>query len=206
MKNTYPLREVFLIFLFSLLGSSGVLAQNAFYTKAYYGVSSTDLSKKSGFVGGSSYNVDGFREFGFLIGKELSKKWEIETGLNIASANITPIIDFFPQQIQASSVAITRFQAYNFPLLMRYNFLPFLYINAGPIITIDSSEEILSFPSGRNQSGVGYLVGIGAQHYFNKIGFFIHPHFKRHGTVSFESANYNLTELGVQVGVGYKFL
>ena len=56
-----------------------------------------------------------------------------------------------------------------------------------------------------DQSGIGYLLGIGAEHYFKKVVVFVHPHFKSHATIPFESTNYNLTEFGVQFGMGYKF-
>jgi hypothetical protein len=88
----------------------------------------------------------------------------------------------------------------SFPVLMRYSIFSFLYLNTGPMLDIQSTEN-----PDYNQSGIGYLLGISAEHYFKKVGVFVHPHFKRPATIPFESTNYNLTEFGLQFGVGYKF-
>lgn len=181
------------VFFFAFQNSQ---AQDSFYGKAYFGTSSAALITKRGFVGGPGYDVERFREFGFLIGKELNKKWALETGVNLATANI-----FISSSI-VTDIYVTeyKYQMLTFPLLMKYSLSSNIYINGGPMLDIQSSER-----TSIDQSGIGYFIGIGAQHYFNKIGVFVNPHLKRHAAISFDSSNSNLTELGVQFGVAYKF-
>lgn len=181
------------VFFFAFQNSQ---AQDSFYGKAYFGTSSAALITKRGFVGGPGYDVERFREFGFLIGKELNKKWALETGVNLAAANI-----FISSSI-VTDIYVTeyKYQMLTFPLLMKYSLSSNIYINGGPMLDIQSSER-----TSIDQSGIGYFIGIGAQHYFNKIGVFVNPHLKRHAAISFDSSNSNLTELGVQFGVAYKF-
>lgn len=190
-----------LLLLFFVVQTSQ--AQNSFYGKVYYGTSDADLLSKEEMLGGIiGYDVVAFREFGFLLGKEFGKKWAIEAGLNSSAADFKYILKPSMHAVQESTVLppSERFQMFSFPLLIRYSLFPFLYVNAGPMLDIQRSEN----PS-YDQSGIGYFLGIGAEHYFNKIGVFVQPHFKRHASIPFESTNFNLSEFGIQFGMGYKF-
>ncbi|WP_373497390.1 outer membrane beta-barrel protein [Aquiflexum sp.] len=183
------------LFLF-LFGVQTSQAQDSFYGKAYFGTSSSALISKRGLVGTPGYNVESFKELGFLFGKEVNKKWAFETGLNIATANI------FISSTIVTDIYVTEYnyQMLTFPLLMKYSLSSSIYVNGGPLLDIQRSEK-----STVNQSGIGYLIGIGAEHYFNNVGIFLNPHLKRHAAISFDSSNNNLTELGIQLGVAYKF-
>lgn len=181
-------------------------AQNSFYGKIYYGISDAAMLAKEEMIGGGiiGYDPEGFREYGFLVGKELGKKWAIEAGLGFAAADMKYRLGHSNKMHSVQELTVLtpfeRFQMTSIPVLMRYSIFPFLYVNAGPMLDIQRSGN-----STYTQSGLGYLVGIAAEHYFNKVGFFVHPHFKRHATIPFESTNYNLNEFGVQFGMGYKF-
>ncbi|RPA70183.1 hypothetical protein EF405_02560 [Cyclobacteriaceae bacterium YHN15] len=203
MKDQKKLKNLLLLSTLVFLFSSEVFAQSSFYGKIYYGISDAALLPKEEMLGGGlSYDPESFREFGFLLGKELSKKWAIEAGLNSAAADFKYLLGHNMLSSQESTILppSERFRMLSFPVLMRYSIFPFLYVNAGPMLDIQRTEN----PE-YNQSGIGYLLGIGAEHYFKKVGVFIHPHFKRHATIPFESTNYNLTEFGVQLGVAYRF-
>jgi hypothetical protein len=203
MKSQFNLKNLLLLSSLSLSLSYVTFAQNSFYGKVNYGISDAALLPKEEMLGGGlSYDPEGFREFGFLLGKELSKKWAIEVGLNSASADFKYVLGHSMISAHESTILppSERFRMLSFPVLMRFSILPFLYVNAGPMLDIQRTEN----PE-YNQSGIGYLLGIGAEHYFNKVGVFIHPHFKRYATIPFESTNYNLTEFGVQLGVAYNF-
>jgi hypothetical protein len=204
MKNHYPLKNFLLMTTILVLLSSGAFAQNSFYGKIYYGISDAAMLAKEEMIGGGiiGYDPEGFREYGFLVGKELAKKWAIEAGLNFAAADMIWKLGHSMSLAQDASVLVPfeRFQMTSIPILMRYTIFPFLYVNAGPMLGIQRTDN-----PDYNQSGIGYLLGIGGEHYFNRVGFFVHPHFKRHATIPFETTNYNLTEFGLQFGVGYKF-
>jgi hypothetical protein len=203
MKKSLPYQKFFLAMNFGILLSSATFAQDSFYGKVYYGISDTELLVKEEDYGGLlSYDPEGFMEFGFLLGKELSNTWAIEVGLNAAFADFKYVLGHSMHSAHELTMLppSERFQMISFPVLMRYAIFPFLYVNAGPMLDIQRSKN-----PDYNQSGFGYHLGIGAEHYFNKFGVFVHPHFKRHATIPFESTNYNLTEFGVQLGVAYKF-
>jgi hypothetical protein len=202
IKNFYQFKNLFLIISLVLSVSSFSFAQNSFYGKVYYGISDANFLIDKDVVGLPGFDVEGFSELGFLLGKEINRNWAIEIGLNTSSADIK----YRPNPSMVSVQGLTvlppqeRFKMLSFPILMRYSLFPFLYLNAGPILGFQRSEN-----SFKSQSGIGYLLGIEAAHYFKKIGVFVHPHFKRHATIPFESNNFNLTEFGVQFGVGYTF-
>lgn len=202
MKNFFKFKNLFLIISLVLSVSSLASAQKSIYGKVYYGISDATFLINKDVVGLSGFDVEGFREFGFLLGKGLKGKWAIEIGMNSASADIK--YRPHPSMIAAQGLTMLppseRFRMLSFPVLMRYSIFPFLYVNAGPVLDFQRSDN-----SFKSQSGIGYLLGIEVAHYFKKVGLFVHPHFKRHATIPFESTNYNLTEFGVQFGVGYKF-
>jgi hypothetical protein len=212
MKNHNKLKNLLILTTLVFLLSSGAFAQDSFYGKVYYGISDAALLPDGDWYGLAGKDVEGFREFGFRFGKEFNKKWAIEVGLNSASADVK-IIPHHPNMIPgdelSQSLLTENYQLLSFPVLMRYSIFPFLYINAGPMLDIQLSNNSFDIQSSGNsfksQSGIGYLLGISAEHYFNKVGVFVHPHFKRHATIPFGSTIYNLTEFGVQFGVGYKF-
>ena len=211
MKNFYQFKNLFLIISLVLSVSSFSFAQNSFYGKVYYGLSDAALIPNGDYYGLVGKEVEGFREFGFRFGKEFNKKWAIEVGLNSASADIK----YRPNPSMVSVQGLTvlppqeRFNMLSFPILMRYSIFPFLYVNAGPMLDIQRSDNSFDIQgpdnSFKSQSGIGYLLGISAEHYFKKVGVFVHPHFKRHATIPFESNNFNLTEFGVQFGLAYSF-
>lgn len=211
MKNQNKLQNLLLLTTFFLLLSSEVFAQNSFYGKVYYGISDAALLPDEIYYGLIGKDVEGFREFGFRFGKEFNKKWAIEVGLNSASADIKyrPNPSMMPADELSQSLLTENYQLLSFPVLMRYSIFSFLYINAGPILDIQRSDNSFDTQSSgnsvRSQNGIGYLVGISAEHYFKKVGVFVHSHFKRHATIPFGSTIYNLTEFGLQFGVGYKF-
>ncbi len=206
MKNNYIFKSFIITMTLICLVSIEAFSQNSFYGKIYYGISDAAMLAKEEMIGGGiiGYDPEGFREYGFLVGKELGKKWAIEAGLNFAAADMKYRLghsNSMHSVPESSALApFERFQMTSIPVLMRYSIFPFLYVNAGPMLDIQRLGN-----STYTQSGLGYLVGIGAEHYFNKVGFFVHPHFKRHATIPLESTNYNLTEFGLQFGMGYKF-
>lgn len=90
------------------------------------------------------------------------------------------------------------------PIYAEYDLGEIFYVAAGPIIDFQLSEGI----NITDQSGIGYLAGLGAKLNTNKVSFSIFPNYKRHAVVPFEKeGNYKhvLQELGIQLGVGYQF-
>jgi hypothetical protein len=93
MKDQKKLKNLLFLTAVVFLLCSVAFAQNSFYGKVYYGISDAALLVKEEMLrGGISYDPQGFREFGFLLGKELSKKWAIEVGLNAASSDFKYVL------------------------------------------------------------------------------------------------------------------
>lgn len=92
----------------------------------------------------------------------------------------------------------------SFPIFAEYELGNFFYAAGGPILDFQLSE-------GNNfsdQSGLGYLVGLGGKVKIEKISFNVFPNYKRHSVIPFEKQQREkdiLQEFGVQFGVGYKF-
>ena len=92
----------------------------------------------------------------------------------------------------------------NIPLTVRANFANYFFVNGGLLLDFEtSSSKIID-----NQSGVGALLGVGAQYQLNnRLGLFINPYTKLHALIPFASETYHdrLWEWGVRVGVTYSF-
>lgn len=73
---------------------------------------------------------------------------------------------------------------------------------AGPEIDLQLTENSFSY-----QSGLGYKVGLGGRYESGKLAFVLVPNLKRHSAIPFNKVErkHILTELSLQVGVGYKF-
>jgi hypothetical protein len=129
MKDQKKLKNLLLLSTLVFLFSSEVFAQSSFYGKIYYGISDAALLPKEEMLGGGlSYDPESFREFGFLLGKELSKKWAIEAGLNSAAADFKYLLGHNMLFSKESTILppSERFRMLSFPVLMRYSIFPFL--------------------------------------------------------------------------------
>jgi hypothetical protein len=76
------------------------------------------------------------------------------------------------------------------------------FINGGSIVNFHSKEQ--SFDS---QYGIGFGFGVGWKYTFDNYTISINPNFKRHAFIPFEKEknHQRLTEMGIKIGVGYKF-
>lgn len=193
-----------LLLSFILLISFSVTAQSGLEVKGYFGISGAMANWDTPLDGASSVDIENFMEFGVLLSKSLSQKFSLTGGLNysfanvVFSPNIPPCFDCF------SLAHNPDFKMLSIPVLGEYALGKIFYASAGPIIDFQLSE-------GNNfsdQSGVGYLVGLGAKLNTDKLSFSIFPNYKRHNVIPFEKeSNYKqiLQEIGVQLGVGYLF-
>ncbi|MEP0712386.1 outer membrane beta-barrel protein [Algoriphagus sp.] len=199
MKNAY-----FLCFI--LLISFSVTAQSGFEVKGYFGMSGALVNWNENLDGASSVDIERFKEVGVLLSKSISDKLSLSGGLNYSFA----IVEFNPPNCFDCSPENT-FYAHNqdfsmlsIPISAEYSLGKIFYVSAGPVLDVQLSE-------GNNfsdQSGVGYLVGLGAKLDTERFFFSIFPNYKRHNVIPFEKeGNYKqlMQELGVQLGVGYSF-
>ncbi|WP_339751010.1 hypothetical protein [Algoriphagus aquimarinus] len=199
MKNAYLL-------CFILLISFSATAQSGLGVKGYFGASGAMANWNEDLDGASSVDIENLREVGVLFSKSISEKFSVSAGMNYSFANVvfSPNI---PPCFNCLSISFNHnpdFKMLSIPVYAEYALGKIFYTAAGPILDFQLSE-------GNNfsdQSGMGFLVGLGAKVKTEKLTFSVFPNYKRHNTIPFEKeGNYKqvLQELGVQLGVGYSF-
>ena len=198
MKNI-----ILLSFLFFV--SFSLKAQSGFEMKGYLGISGTLIGPLEELDGASSVSIKNLKEVGLLLYKDINDKVGINLGLGYSYGKVDfkPVICPNCSQ-QLSYVHNPTFEMISVPLYADYSFFNFLYVAGGPILDFQLS-------SGNNftdQSGLGYLIGLGGKVQTNRVDFSVFPNYKRHGVIPFrEERVYKdvLQEFGVQFGIAYKF-
>lgn len=179
--------------------------QSGFEMNGYFGISGASANRKVDLEGASSVTMRNFKEVGILFSKDFSEKFSLSGGLNYSFAKI----DFNPNSPTCIYCASgyrhnPDFQMLSIPVYAEYALGKYFYAAAGPLVDFQLSE-------GNNfsdQSGFGYLVGLGGKVGTEKLTFSIFPNYKRHGVIPFEDSTNNkhiLQELGIQFGLAFKF-
>lgn len=198
MKNT-------LLLLFVLLICFSVTAQSGLEVKGYFGVSGAMANWNEDLDGASSVDIENLREVGVLLSKNISEKFSLSGGLNYSFAKVDFSPNFPPCLYCLYGYSHNPdFKMLSIPVYAEYAIGKIFYAAAGPVVDFQLSE-------GNNfsdQSGIGYLIGLGAKLNADKFSFSIFPNYKRHNVIPFEKeGNYKqiLQEIGFQFGVGYQF-
>ncbi|UZD22341.1 hypothetical protein PBT90_02710 [Algoriphagus halophytocola] len=195
-----------LLLSFILLISLSVTAQSGLEVRGYFGVSGAQINWNKDLDGASSADIESLIEVGVLLSKSITEKIALTGGVNYGFAQVSYYPNI-PSCVNCLSIAYNHnpdFKMLSIPVYAEYKFGKLFYAAAGPIVDIQLSE-------GNNfsdQSGLGYLVGVGAKLQTEKLSFSIFPNYKRHNVIPFEElGNYKqiLQELGVQLGVGFSF-
>lgn len=194
MKKT----RVILMIIIAVLAVNSY-AQNSNELRAFYGASYAEFLRNQGLDGAGGYELTNFNEFGIKYLRQLSTDFYIETGISYSKndVQITPSFTGEPVQSRYEKLEIV-----SIPINANYTFWKNLFVNGGPILDFQTTDN-----STDSQSGIGYSLGIGGKYEFDKFLIFINPIFKRHTVIQFEKEKYHqkLTELGIQFGIGYKF-
>ncbi|WP_339869116.1 outer membrane beta-barrel protein [uncultured Algoriphagus sp.] len=194
-----------LLLFFILLISISVTAQSRLEVKGYFGASGAMANWNANLDGASSVDIENLVEVGVLFSKSISDRFSLSGGLNYSFAQIKYSPNFPPCINCLYGYSHNPdFRILSIPVYAEYALGKIFYAAAGPVVDFQLSE-------GNNfsdQSGVGYLAGIGAKLDTEKFSFSIFPNYKRHNVIPFEKeGNYKqiLQEFGVQLGVGYQF-
>ncbi|PZX48873.1 outer membrane beta-barrel protein [Algoriphagus chordae] len=193
-----------LLLSFILLISFSVTAQSGLVVKGYFGASGAMANWNEDLDGASSVDIENLMEVGVLLSNRIGEKFSLSGGLNYTFAKVE--INSCPlcNETGLPYPYNQDFKMLSIPIYAEYTLGKIFYVAAGPVLDFQLSE-------GNNfsdQSGLGFLVGMGAKLKTEKLVFSIFPNYKRHNTISFEKeGNYKqvLQELGVQFGVGYLF-
>ncbi|TXE06611.1 porin family protein [Gelidibacter salicanalis] len=174
-------------------------SQNSNELRIYYGISDSELLRNSDLDGVGNYDVNNFNEFGIKYLRQVKNNFSIEFGLNLLKSDIEHRVMMWPEGYRTRS---EKLEIISIPIYGNYSFWKYLFVNAGPILDFQTTENSID-----SQSGIGYSLGLGAKYNFNNISIFLNPNFKRHAVIPFEKENYHqkLTEFGIQFGLGYRF-
>ena len=151
--------------------------------------------------GAGSYSGKNFYTFGVNYIHPLNSWLDIETGVEYARHTIKVDQGMPPMNTPSYE---SNLSLINLPLTVRANFSNYFFVNGGLLLGFESSSSGIV----DNQSGVGALLGVGAQYEFNNgFGLFINPYLKAHSLIHFSSDKYHqrLMEYGVRVGVTHSF-
>lgn len=172
-----------------------VVAQSGFEMKGDFGFSAARVATKTDLDGGRAVDMNNFKEFGLVFSKSIGGNFRLNAGLNYAFGDVDePNWPTYNRDFEMISV----------PVYAAYELGKYLYAAAGPLVDFQLS-------AGNNfsdQSGIGYLIGLGGKAETERLSFSIFPNYKRHSVIPFDnSPEYKqvLQELGLQFGVGYKF-
>jgi hypothetical protein len=199
------MKYALLLSAFLLFGFS-IKAQSVLEVRGYFGVSGAMANWNEDLDGASSVEIENFVEIGVLLSKSISNKFSLSGGLNYSFANVNYSPNL-PPCFNCLSIIIRHnpdFKMLSIPVYAEYALGKIFYAAAGPVVDFQLSEG----NNFTNQSGVGYLVGLGAKLNTEKLSFSIFPNYKRHNVIPFEKeGNYKqiLQEIGVQLGMGIRY-
>ncbi len=165
--------------------------------RVYYGFFESALLRNGTVIGDGSYENQGSYEFGVKYLKALSNNWSIQTGVNFLKSTVKITPAFSGRTLNPSYEDL---KLLSIPALINYSIGRYFEINGGPVLSLQLGEKDFD-----NQSGVGYFVGIVAKYPFQRGLIYLAPYFKRHALIPFrkEPLQQRLTQLGVQLGIGY---
>ena len=131
-------------------------------------IGESDPIRFSELEGTGSYSSKRLLSFGISYIHPINNWLDIETGVEYAKYSIESISNNPPGQDKAPSNA--DLSLINIPVTVRANFANYFFVNGGLLLDFEtSSSKIID-----NQSGVGALLGVGAQYQFNnRLGLFI---------------------------------
>lgn len=193
--------KIYFFFIALLVFSSfiHVSAQENNELRFYYGTSVSGFQNRNDVDGGANFDVKNINEVGIRYLSRIMGNFYMSTGFNYLNTKtrITPSFTGVPLITRTEILKIL-----SVPLFAHYSLNDFIFINGGLFLNFQLTENTVD-----PQSGIGYGFGIGGKYQFRNYLVFINPNFKRHAAVAFEKRDnhHKLTEVGVQLGLGYIF-
>lgn len=167
---------------------------------SYSSFGENDVFRFEELEGAGSYLGTGFFTLGLNYVYPLSKRLELETGLEYGNykfnfeSNLPPDV-----AVEFRKYELPIFQI---PVMIRANFLRFFYANAGLIVDFDPSNNEID-----NQTGIGTILGLVVK-YDLPVGasVYINPYTKIHSMLPFqqEQDHQRIWENGIRVGVTWR--
>ena len=175
-----------------------------------------------GLKGAPSYSSKHYYTVGFDYSKQLSKRWDLCSGLEYTYNDMTMTPAPMGEERPSWNAYLT---LVTIPVQIKYHFGKVIYFNSGILLNVLASERSEAYgystegwyPLDReNKHSVGLLLGfglgIGFEHEFDSgITLFLNPYARFNGigkAASFQSEpleHYKYLQGGVSLGIGYKF-
>jgi len=192
------IQKISFFFLFILMISFAGKAQNRGEIRVYYGLAESGFLTPEQLEGAAGYSVQGMQEFGVRYIHHTITNLSLAAGINFLHAEVTATPAPSPQpEIITEPISMI-----SIPLLVHLHLGRYFFINGGPLLDFQLTENTHDL-----QSGIGFSLGLGASYAFDSFSLFLSPNIKSHALLPFEAENNHqrLTEIGLQVGVGYSF-
>ncbi len=183
------------------------IAQDASYEKSpgRIGISYSSFGDNDVFIsadvdGAASYNCKHFFNIEINYSYDLTKWLETEFGIGYTKQSVISLPGDDPGYEYTSTKG--NFSLIDIPITLKADFFRFFFVNGGALLDIDAS---LNSPID-NQSGLGFIVGVGAKYKFRKgISLFVNPYTKVHSVLAFGTYKYHerLWENGWRFGVSF---
>ncbi|MCD8445753.1 porin family protein [Tenacibaculum finnmarkense] len=183
-----------MIFIFTIS-----FGQKTNQIKLYYGFVKGDYIPSQDLDGAGLSNSFKTNEIGIRYNKKISKIFRIETGINYFSSEIIiesapmPEISTFKDNLQLATI----------PLSLITEFWKYFYVNSGVLIDFQTKDSKYL----DSQSGIGFVLGLGAKYEYKDFIFYLNPEIRRHRLIGFKSEKYPefLINSTIQLGLGYNF-
>ncbi len=202
MKKTI---SFFILFVYVALLSLNAQEKSTMDTKGKLGITfssfgDNDVIRFNELEGAASYNSYHFYNFGISYIRSLSKKIELETGLEYAKHTFV-VSPNLPPETEVQNYK-ANFALISIPLTFRSNFAKYFFIHGGILLDIDNTlnSKIDS------QTGIGTMLGLAIKYDFNfGVSVYVNPYFKIHSLLPFADGHYHqrVFENGFRFGLTY---
>ncbi|MCK9304738.1 MAG: hypothetical protein PHP30_03470 [Bacteroidales bacterium] len=157
-----------------------------------YSFGSAELYADKDLIGGPTYSGRGSNRFSLWMVAGMSKKTDFQISASYTGNRfqITPAYTGGTVTSTSGNISVFSLSAF-----ARYHFLKYLYLGAGPVLSMNTGDRDL------NGIGAGAIFG-GEYTFSNKIVISFGPYAYLHGLLP--NKTYKLLNAGVNFSIGYK--
>lgn len=190
--------KINLLILF-ILTSTYVFSQNKLRgnLNIHYSSGENIFYSSQDLIGAGGYTGKGY----FIVGVGYSKPLNNWLNFNYGLDYSLQKVETSPAPMISGPTILHRINIVSLPLSFKAVLLKHFYLQTGATLDMETGVSHLD-----NQTGIGFMGGIGAQFRIKRAIFFVSPFSKRYSFVRFNPEN-NAKKLlitGIQVGMGYQ--
>ncbi|HVW97316.1 MAG TPA: hypothetical protein VHA56_15190 [Mucilaginibacter sp.] len=185
-----------LTLLFFILLNLQAYSQSKNNVSLLFGAVNNDVNIH-GAIGDYGYTPKSGILYGLTYSRALNHSLAFETGVVYSNNKIQLNTDGPLSHTTDGNVHIL-----SVPVILKYTFLKYLYADGGLLVENQTNNSII-----RDQSGIGFELGLGGKYDAGRVTFFLNPFLREHAVIAFKSegSSQNLLEGGLKLGLGYNF-